>query len=105
MSNSKKDYVPYSVLKFLEWVKRIVAYATANFQNWGVIDPKDMIEALLADFETKLAKASDPDLGDPPPQGYHLRESKFTRRKKGTLHLSPVAKRKNSLFLHPLLKQ
>ena len=58
-----KNYVPGADLKFLEWVKRILAYVLANYQKWGVIDPTDMLEAPLADFETKLEKANDPDAG------------------------------------------
>ena len=62
MSNSK-NYVPYADLKFILWVKRVLAYALANFEKWGVIDPTDMLAAPLADFEVKLAKATEPDSG------------------------------------------
>ena len=60
---SGKNYIPSSDLKFLEWSKKLVGYAMANYQRWGVIDPKDMLETLLEDFDGKLKNANLPDSG------------------------------------------
>ena len=39
-----------------------------------------------------------PDAGDPPPQGYHLRESKFTRKKKELFTFQPAESGKTVYF-------
>ena len=39
-----------------------------------------------------------PDAGDPPPQGYHLRESKFTRKKKELFSFHPNDSGKTAYF-------
>ena len=60
---SNKSYIPRSDKDFLVWSKNLVGYAMANFARWGVIDPKDMLEIPLEDFENKLTNANLPNAG------------------------------------------
>ena len=60
---SSKNYIPRSDKDFLDWSKNLVGYAMANFDRWGVIDPKDMLELPLEDFEGKMTNANLPNAG------------------------------------------
>ena len=61
MANS--NYVPRNDVQFLDWAKNLFIYAVNNRERWNVLDPTNMLQELIDDFETKLNQASTPNSG------------------------------------------
>ena len=62
-SDMQKNYIPRNDSRFWEWVQNLYAEATKGFVKWKIAAPELFLETPMADFETKMAKMSDPNRG------------------------------------------
>jgi hypothetical protein len=58
---SNRDFIPGGDLPFLEWLKRLCAYAYARISPWGI--PSNVmsdLQALMGTFQNALSQAENP---------------------------------------------
>jgi hypothetical protein len=58
-----KKYIPANDSHFWKWVKNLYIESVNGFVQWKIAAPELFLEAPMNDFETKLAKMSDPNRG------------------------------------------
>ena len=61
--NMNKNYIPANDVRFSEWVQNLYDEAVKGFTKWKIAAPELFLETPMADFETKMAKMSDPNRG------------------------------------------
>jgi hypothetical protein len=60
---AKRDYVPHEEGEFYDWVKNLVAYATAHYQGWSVPCPAGTLAQPLQAFTAAYEQFLDPNHG------------------------------------------
>ena len=60
---SGKRYIPSNDAQFSDWADNLYTEAVKGFTKWMIAAPELFLETPLSQFQTKLAKLSDPNHG------------------------------------------